>query len=102
MRIDPQNPASGSSGTGRVNESQPEQIKSTAKPAANEPNDTVQLSSGQATVRQLVSQLDQIPDIRQGQVNSLRSAIAAGQYRPGSGQVAEALAAQSFGISEQA
>jgi anti-sigma28 factor (negative regulator of flagellin synthesis) len=53
-------------------------------------------------VRQLVSQLDQIPDIRQGQVNSLRSAIAAGQYRPGSGQVAEALAAQSFGISEQA
>ncbi|HSZ18198.1 MAG TPA: flagellar biosynthesis anti-sigma factor FlgM [Candidatus Acidoferrum sp.] len=102
MRIDPQNPASGSSGTGRVNESQPEQIRSTPKSAGNEPNDTVQLSSGQATVRQLALQLDQIPDIRQGEVNSLRSAIAAGKYLPGSGQVAEALASQSFGISELA
>jgi len=102
MRIDPQNPATGSSGTGRVNEAQSGQVKSAQKPASNEPNDTVQLSPGQATVRQLVSQLDQVPDIRQEQVQSLSSAIASGRYRPSEVQVAEALAAQSFGISEQA
>jgi flagellar biosynthesis anti-sigma factor FlgM len=102
MRIDPQNPATGSSGTGRVEDAQSGQVKNSQKPVSAEPNDTVQLSSGQATVRQLVSQLDQIPDIRQEQVSALRSAIGSGQYKPSNGQVAGAVAAQSFGISEQA
>ena len=102
MRIDPQNPTTGSSGTGRVEDAKSGQVKSSQKPASAEPNDTVQLSSGQATVRQLVSQLDQIPDIRQEQVSALRSAIGSGQYNPSNGKVADAVAAQSFGVSEQA
>jgi flagellar biosynthesis anti-sigma factor FlgM len=102
MRIDPQNPATGSSGSSRVEDAQAGQVKSSQQTAAAEPNDTVQLSSGQATVRQLVSQLDQIPDIRQGQVSALRSAIGSERYNPSDGQVAEALAAQTFGISEPA
>jgi len=102
MRIDPQNPATGSSGASRVEDAQAGQVKSLQQTASAEPNDTVQLSSGQATVRQLVSQLDQIPDIRQEQVSALRSAIGSGRYNPSDGQVASALAEQSFGISEPA
>jgi len=102
MRIDPQNPATRSSGARGVEDAQSGQVKSSQQPASTEPNDTVQLSSGQAIVRQLVSQLDQIPDIRHEQVGSLRSAIGSGKYNPSNGQVAEALACQSFGVSEQA
>jgi len=100
MRIDPQNPAPGSSGTSGVESAQSGQVKGSQKSVGTEPNDTVQLSSGQATVRQLVSQLCQVPDVRQGQVNSLRSAIASGKYNPSNGQVAGALASQLFGGSE--
>jgi flagellar biosynthesis anti-sigma factor FlgM len=108
MRIDPQNPATGSTGASGVDNAQSAQLKNVqnaARPeqaAVPQPNDTVQLSSGQATVRQLVSQLDQIPDVRQEQVSSLRSAIDSGQYNPSNAQVADALAAQTFGVSEQA
>jgi flagellar biosynthesis anti-sigma factor FlgM len=102
MRIDPQDPAIGSSGSRRVEDARAGQVKSSQQPASAEPNDTVHFSSGQATVRQLVSQLDQIPDVRQGQVGALRSAIGSGRYKPSDGQVAEALAAQTFGISESA
>ena len=99
MRIDPQNPVAGRSGASRIEDAQSAQVKSSQQAASAQPNDTVQLSSGQATVRQLVSQLDQIPDIRQGQVSALRSAIGSGQYNPSDGQVASAIASQSFGIS---
>jgi flagellar biosynthesis anti-sigma factor FlgM len=102
MRIDPQNPTTGASGASSVDGAQSGQAKSLQRPVSAEPNDTVQLSSGQATVRELVSQLGQIPDIRQEQVSKLSSAIESGQYNPSNAQVAEALAAQTFGISEQA
>jgi flagellar biosynthesis anti-sigma factor FlgM len=102
MRIDPQNPATGATGANGVDNSQSAPAKSLQRSVAPEPNDTVQLSSDQATVRQLVSQLDQIPDIRQEQVSALSSSIANGQYNPSNAQVAEALAAQTFGVSEQA
>lgn len=102
MRIDPQNPANGTSGATRAEDAQSGQIKSSQQIGSAEPNDTVQLSAGQATVRQLVSQLDQAPDIREPQVSALRSAISSGEYHPGNAQVADALAAQTFGISEQA
>jgi flagellar biosynthesis anti-sigma factor FlgM len=102
MRIDPQNPANGSSGPSRLEDVQAGQVKSSQQTASTEPNDTVQLSSGQATFRQLVSQLDQVPDIRQEQVSALRSAIGSGQYNPSDGQVASAVADQSFGVSEPA
>lgn len=102
MRIDPQNPATGAAGASGIDNAQAAQTKNSQRAALPEPNDTVQLSSGQATVRQLVSQLDQIPDVRQEQVSALRSAIDSGQYNPSNAQVAEAVAAQTFGVSEQA
>src|SRR5580700_5478000 len=102
MRIDPQNPAAGTSRPSRLEDAQAGQVKSSQQTASTEPNDTVQLSSGQATFRQLVSQLDRVPDIRLGQVSALRSAIGSGQYSPSDAQVASAVADQSFGISEPA
>jgi flagellar biosynthesis anti-sigma factor FlgM len=102
MKIDPQNPATGSSGPSRLEDAQAGQVKSSQQTASTEPNDTVQFSSGAATFRQLVSQLDQVPDIRQGQVSALRSAIESGQYKPSDAQVASAVADQSFGSSEPA
>ena len=102
MRIDPQNPAIGSPGTTGVDSTASAQLKNASQGAATAPNDTVQLSSGQATIRQLVSQLGQVPDVRQEKVNSLRSAIGSGEYRPSDAQVADALSAQSFGASEPA
>jgi len=100
MRIDSPNPVNGSTGTSGVENGQSAQIKSSQQGASLAPNDTVELSSGQATFRQLVSQLSQIPDIRQERVSSLSSAIDAGQYSPSNGQVAEAITSQSFGASE--
>jgi flagellar biosynthesis anti-sigma factor FlgM len=100
MRIDPQNTTPPSSGTGAVDSAQSGQVKSLQKSVSSEPSDTVQLSPGQATVRQLVSQLGQVPDIRQGQVNSLQSAISSGKYNPTNAQVAGAIAEQLFGASE--
>jgi flagellar biosynthesis anti-sigma factor FlgM len=103
MRIDPQNPAVGSPGASGVDNTPSAQVKSLQQqPAAAAPSDTVELSSGQATVRQLVSQLSQIPDVRQEKVSSLRAAIGSGEYKPSGAQVADALAAQSFGASEPA
>jgi flagellar biosynthesis anti-sigma factor FlgM len=100
MRIDPQNQTPASSGTSAVDNAQSAQVKSSQKPLAGEPSDTVQLSSGQATIRQLVSQLGQVPDIRQGQVNSLRTAIASGKYNPSNDKVAGSIAEQLLGLSE--
>ena len=103
MRIDPQNPAAvGTTGAGNVDNNQSATVRGAQRSAAPEPNDTVQLSTGQATVRQLVSQLDQVPDVRTEQVSALRSAIASGRYNPTNGQVADALASQLFGVSESA
>lgn len=99
MRIDPQNQIPASSGPSGVDSAQSAQVKSSQKPLAGEPSDTVQLSAGQATVRQLVSQLGQVPDIRQGTVNTLRSAISSGKYNPTNDQVAGSLAEQMFGLS---
>lgn len=102
MRVDPQNPAAGSSSSGRVEDTQAQsgQVRGPQQSSPTAPNDTVQLSSGQETVRQLVAQLVQVPDIRQENVLALRSAIESGQYAPSDRRVGEALASQSFGISQ--
>jgi flagellar biosynthesis anti-sigma factor FlgM len=55
------------------------------------PNDTVQLSSDQTTVRGLLSQLGQTPDVRDGRVQSLRLEIQSGKFQRSSDQVARAL-----------
>jgi flagellar biosynthesis anti-sigma factor FlgM len=99
MRIDPQIPAAENSGTNRVSDSQLGAAKKSSGPPAAEPSDTVQLSSDQATVRQLISQLSQVPDVRQGLVEALRSEIQSGQFQRSSDQVAGAIVSQLLGGS---
>ena len=94
MRIDPRNPVPANSSTSRVSDTQTGTTKGSSAGAAIGPNDTVQLSSGQATVRQLVSQLAQVPDIRTEQVSALRSEIQSGQFNRSNDQVAGAIVAQ--------
>jgi flagellar biosynthesis anti-sigma factor FlgM len=102
MRIDPQNPVPANTSTNRVGDAQTGTARSNSSTAASEPNDTVQLSSGQATVRQLVSQLAQVPDTRQAQVSALRTEIQSGQFNRRNDQVAAAIVAQEFGPSSSA
>ncbi len=98
MRIERQIPASENSGTNRVNDAQTAATRSSSGASVGSPNDTVHLSSDQATVRQLVSQLNQVPDVRQEQVNALRSQIQTGQFQRSNEQVAGAMVTQLFGI----
>jgi anti-sigma28 factor (negative regulator of flagellin synthesis) len=56
------------------------------------------LSPDQATVRQLVSQLRQVPDIRQEKVSALQSEIQAGRFQRSDEQVAGAVVGQLLGI----
>jgi flagellar biosynthesis anti-sigma factor FlgM len=100
MRIDSANPINGSAGAGGVENGQPSQTKGAQPSVSLELNDTVELSTGQATFGHLVSQLSQVPDIRQERVSSLSSAIDSGQYSPSNAQVSDAITAQSFGLSE--
>lgn len=55
--------------------------------------DQAVLSGAHATVAALVAQASQLPEVREDRVASLRQAIAAGEYRPGSEQVANSLMA---------
>jgi hypothetical protein len=59
---------------------------------------TEHLLSDRTTVRQLVSQLSRLPDVRLEQVNALRSEIQSGQFQRGNDLVAGAIVAQLFGI----
>ena len=97
MRIDPQIPAAENTGTSRVNDAQSGAAKGASTAITNGPNDTVQLSSGQATVRQLVAQLSQIPEIRQDKVNALAAQIQSGNFQRSNEQVAGAITSQLLG-----
>jgi flagellar biosynthesis anti-sigma factor FlgM len=98
MRIDPQIPAAENTGTSRVNDAQSGAAKGASTPLTSGPNDTVQLSSGQATVRQLVTQLSQIPDVRQDKVNALAAQIQSGTFQRSNEQVAGAITSQLLGV----
>ena len=97
MRIDPQIPAVENTGTSRVSDAQSGAAKGASAPVTSGPNDTVQLSSGQATVRQLVTQLSQIPEVRQDKVNALTAQIQSGNFQRSNEQVAGAIASQLLG-----
>ena len=60
--------------------------------------DQADLSSGPGQVQTLVSQVAQLPDIRQETVNALRQAILGGSYQPGPTQISEALFAHMLGL----
>lgn len=98
MRIDPQIPAAENTGTSRVNDAQSGAAKGASTPVTSGPNDTVQLSSGQATVRQLVTQLSQIPDGRQDKVNALAAQIQSGNFQRSNERVAGAITSQLLGV----
>jgi len=98
MRIDPQIPPLETTATNAATDARSGASKATAQPsAASPPNDTVQLSSNTATVRQLVNQLQQTPDVRQEEVSSLRAQIQSGQYHRTNEQVAGAMVNDLFG-----
>jgi flagellar biosynthesis anti-sigma factor FlgM len=102
MRIDPQIPAGDNLGTNRVSDAQSGAGKSTRAPISGEPNDSVQLSSGQATVRQLVAQLGQVPDVRLEKITALRSEIQAGKFQRSDELVARAIVNDQFGSASNA
>jgi flagellar biosynthesis anti-sigma factor FlgM len=101
MRIDPQIPGAITSGTDPVSTSRPGAGAKTSTPAniSGEPNDTVQLSTQQATLSRLVSQLASVPDVRQEKVASLRAEIQSGQFQRSDEQVAAAIVNEHFGGS---
>ncbi len=99
MRIDPQIPASENTGANRVNDAQSAATKGSSTASAGQPNDTVHLSPNQAAVRQLVSQLSQVPDVRQEKVNALQLEIQAGRFQRSDEQVAGAIVGQLLGIN---
>jgi len=96
MRIDPQIPAPENTGTSRVTDAAAGSTKSSSRSAAPEPNDTVHLSAGQATVRNLISQLGQVPDTRERQVSALRTEVQSGKFTRSDAAVAGAIVAQLF------
>ncbi len=53
--------------------------------------DTAELSANQGRVQDLVSQVNQLPEIRQDKVAALQRAIGEGSYQVTPGQAAEAL-----------
>jgi anti-sigma28 factor (negative regulator of flagellin synthesis) len=57
------------------------------------------LSPDQAVIRQLVSHLSQVPEVRQEKVNALQSEIQAGLFQRSDEQVAGAVVSQLLGIN---
>jgi flagellar biosynthesis anti-sigma factor FlgM len=102
MRIDPQIPAADNSATSRVNDARSGAVKNTPPPVSSAPQDTVQLSSSQTTVSQLVAQLSQVPYVREQKVSALRLEIQSGQFQRTNEQVAGAIVNELFGIDSNA
>jgi flagellar biosynthesis anti-sigma factor FlgM len=98
MKIDSRIPAPDNSRTDQVNDPRSGAAKNSSATNGGEPNDTVQLSSDQATVRQLVSQLNQVPEVRQQRVSSLQAEVQSGQFQRSDQQVANAIVNELFGF----
>ena len=60
------------------------------------------LSPDQAAIRQLVSHLSQVPEVRQEKVNALQSEIQGGLFQRSDEQVAGAVVSQLLGIDSNA
>ena len=97
MRIDPNSPANSSTQTSQVNEQRTSTPSYPTGASQAELNDTVQLSSDQATLRQLSTQLNQVPDVRTQQVEALRLQIQLGTFSRSSEAVAGAMVNEFFG-----
>jgi flagellar biosynthesis anti-sigma factor FlgM len=70
----------------------PESESSTATPVNSRLNsDQVNLSDRGATVRRLIDQSAQLPDVRQDRIDSLNSQIESGSYKPSATDIADAI-----------
>ena len=70
----------------------PESESSTATTANSRPtSDQVNLSDRGATVRKLIDQSAQLPDVRQDRIDSLNSQIESGSYKPSATDIADAI-----------
>jgi flagellar biosynthesis anti-sigma factor FlgM len=70
----------------------PESESSTATTAnSRSTSDQVNLSDRAATVRRLIDQSSQLPDVRQDRVDSLNSQIESGSYKPSATNIADAI-----------
>jgi negative regulator of flagellin synthesis FlgM len=54
-------------------------------------SDEVNLSDRGATVRRLIDQSAQLPEVRQDRIDSLKSQIESGSYKPSATDIAEAI-----------
>ena len=100
MKIDSSYPSSSGSQAGQVNEQRTAGSNGSSGGAPAPRNDTVQLSSDQATFRQLSTQVGQVPDVRTEQVNSLRLQIQSGTFSRSSDAVAGAIVNELVGSAE--
>ncbi len=64
---------------------QPQQIKNPVN------DDRLDFSSWASEVGKLVEHLKKLPDVRQDKVDSLRDQISAGDYKPSSDKIADAI-----------
>ena len=97
MRIDPQIPATDPTATSSVSNQRSGAAANTSSGVSGEPSDTVQLSSAQSVLSSLVSQLANVPDVRQQKVDALRVQIQSGQYQIDNQQVANAIVDELLG-----
>jgi len=97
MRIDPQIPAPDAAATSSVSNQRSGAAANAAAGASGQPNDTVQLSAAQTVLSSLVSQLANVPDVRQQKVDALRAQIQSGQYQASNEQVANAIVDELVG-----
>jgi flagellar biosynthesis anti-sigma factor FlgM len=70
----------------------PESESSTATTANSRvTSDQVNLSDRGATVRRLIDQSAQLPDVRQDRIDSMNSQIESGSYKPSATDIADAI-----------
>jgi len=99
MRINPQIPPVDTTATNGVTDSRSGAAKAAPSSAASQPSDTVQLSSNTATIRQLVNQAQQLPDVRQEKISALRAQVQSGQLQHSNEQIAGAIVSDLFGVT---
>jgi len=100
MRID-LNPSSmpelaRSSGSGGAAQAGQPAVTEQVSPSAD---DIAHLSTGADAVQTLKAQLDQLPDVRQSRVESVRQAISNGSFKVSPAQIAGAMLASPGGTS---
>jgi flagellar biosynthesis anti-sigma factor FlgM len=97
MRIEPRIPAADSAAINTANNQRPGAAANTPGGVAGKPSDTVQLSSTQSVLSSLVTQLGNVPDVREQKVDALRAQIQSGQFRIDKPQVANAIVDELLG-----